>query len=153
VAAGEHSEVDHQRGIGERQIPQINSDVAASFDRPRERASPVALGRSIFIAATTQDGRRVIELDDPCNLHKIAAEGQVGSAPDSGVFGGAGVCGEASGGWAPQKQGAFVPRCGTQFPRFSSRAGFSRHSHRARPHRLHWTRWPLSKKSPTHCAT
>jgi hypothetical protein len=83
----QHGQVDHQRGVGKREFSKINRDIATSLDCPRECASPVSLGRSILVSSTTEDRRRVIELDDPWNLQKIAAEGQVASAPVSGVFG------------------------------------------------------------------
>jgi hypothetical protein len=48
-----------------------------SLDRSRERPSAVPLGRPVLISSTAQNRGGVIELDDPGNLQKIAAEGQV----------------------------------------------------------------------------
>ena len=77
LPARQHRQVDHQRRICKHQLPQLNGHIAIGFDRARERPPPVTLRRTILVSSTAQYRRRVIELDDPWNLHKIAAGGQV----------------------------------------------------------------------------
>ena len=70
---GQDGEVEHQRGVAEGELGQVNHDVTVRLDGAGKRAAPIPLGGSILVPSTTQYRAGVIELDDPANLHNRAA--------------------------------------------------------------------------------
>jgi hypothetical protein len=66
--AGQHGEVEHQRGVGEHQFAQVDDDVGLGPERPRDRGAAEALGRAVLIAADAEYRRVGIEVDDAGNL-------------------------------------------------------------------------------------
>ena len=81
-AAGQSGQIEHQRGVTERQLGEIDYHVPLGADRPGERGASVSLGRTVLIASTTQYPAGVIELDDAGNLHN----GSRGRKRQSTVF-------------------------------------------------------------------
>jgi metal-sulfur cluster biosynthetic enzyme len=71
-AAGHHREVDHQRGVGERQLREVDEQVAVRRERPRERSAPQRLRGPILITGAGEDRRFFAEGDDPGNLPQTA---------------------------------------------------------------------------------
>lgn len=69
---GEKREVEHQRGVAEHELAEIDHHVATGLDGSGESPAAVPLGRPILISSTTQDSGVGIELDDPSNLQKPA---------------------------------------------------------------------------------
>jgi hypothetical protein len=65
-------EIEHQRGVPEHQVGQVNDHIAPRLDGPGKRAPTETLGGPVLISSTTQYRGGVIELDDPGNLHKSA---------------------------------------------------------------------------------
>ena len=63
-APGESRQVEHQRGVGERERGEIDDDVVLSSDRERQCPSTRALRGAIFVAPAAQDSGAFIELDD-----------------------------------------------------------------------------------------
>ena len=62
--AGQHGQIEHQGGVGENELGEIDDDVGLSADRPRERLPPDALRIAILVAAAAKCRRCVIEVDD-----------------------------------------------------------------------------------------
>jgi hypothetical protein len=77
LTPSQHRQVNHQRRVGEYQLAHVDDHVAVSLDRPCECPPAIPLGRSVLVSSTAQHCGGVIEFDDPGNLQKIAAEGQV----------------------------------------------------------------------------
>jgi hypothetical protein len=69
-APGQHGEIEHQRGIGEHELAQIDDDVGLRLDRTDQRATADALGGAILVAATAERRYLFIEIDDGGKLHK-----------------------------------------------------------------------------------
>ncbi len=69
-SSGEDGEVEHDRGIGEYELTQIDRDVAVGANRPGESGSSRRLRAAILVADTMQSGSAVIELDDRRNLYQ-----------------------------------------------------------------------------------
>jgi hypothetical protein len=63
-APRQRREVEHQRRVGEGQLREIDDDVARARERARERLAAEALRGPILIAATPQDTRLWLEVDD-----------------------------------------------------------------------------------------
>ena len=74
-APGQNREIEHQRGVAEGQLGQVDDHVRAHLDGPGKGTAPVPLGGPILISSTTQDRGGVIEFDDPGNLHNRATGG------------------------------------------------------------------------------
>jgi metal-sulfur cluster biosynthetic enzyme len=72
-AARDHREVDHQRRVGERQVRQVNQQIAVDRERSRQRSAPQRLGRAVLIPRARQDRRVFAERDDGGNLPQTAA--------------------------------------------------------------------------------
>ena len=68
-----HRQVEHQRGVAEGEVLELDRDVAPSCDCPGEGSPPIALRGAILVSLTAKDRRLVIELDDPGNLYNPAA--------------------------------------------------------------------------------
>ena len=62
--AGQHREVEHQRGIGEHELSQIDDHLRLRLDRPSQRATPAALSRAVLIATAAQYQRYFLEGND-----------------------------------------------------------------------------------------
>jgi hypothetical protein len=71
-AAGQHREVEHQRGVCERQLAEVDDDIGLGTDRARQGLSPESLGSSSLVPAASEGRWLVIEVDDPANLSKPA---------------------------------------------------------------------------------
>jgi metal-sulfur cluster biosynthetic enzyme len=82
----QHGEVEHQGGVPEPQLSQVDGHVAARVDGAGKGASARALRRPVLVSSTTEYRGRVIELDDPRNLHNAAVRGK-GDARFSGAPG------------------------------------------------------------------
>jgi metal-sulfur cluster biosynthetic enzyme len=63
-APRERGEVEHQRGVRERQLGEVDHDVPRAGQRAREGLAAEALGRSVLIAATPQNTGLGLEVDD-----------------------------------------------------------------------------------------
>jgi len=72
---GQNGEVEHQGGVTEGKLGQVNDHVGARVDGPRKSAAPVPLRGPILVSSTAQYRAGVIELDDSGNLHNPAAGG------------------------------------------------------------------------------
>jgi metal-sulfur cluster biosynthetic enzyme len=70
--ARDHRQIDHQRGIREHELGQIDDDIRLRPERSGQCRPAAALRRSILIASDAQRGRLFIEIDDPANLPKAA---------------------------------------------------------------------------------
>ena len=66
--ARKRREIQHQRGIGEDQIGEIDDHVTLGLDRAGKAGTPGSLSRSVLVASTVKHGLPVIEVDDPGNL-------------------------------------------------------------------------------------
>jgi metal-sulfur cluster biosynthetic enzyme len=77
-STGQRGEIEHQRGVAEHELTEVDDDVAASVDGSCEGAPPVPLGGLILVSSTTQYCGAVIELDDSSNLHNSVAAGKAG---------------------------------------------------------------------------
>jgi hypothetical protein len=66
--AREQRQVHHQRRVRERELRQIDNDVSLSAECARKSSAPASLSGPVLVPATTQRGRRVIEVDDQRNL-------------------------------------------------------------------------------------
>jgi hypothetical protein len=64
----QEGEVEHQRGVGEYQLGEIDDDVGLRADRTRQRGTPKSLGIAVLIAAAAEGRRLVVEVNDPRNL-------------------------------------------------------------------------------------
>jgi hypothetical protein len=80
LAAREHRQVDHQRGVGEGELAQIDGHVTLGLDRLGQGPAAARLARAILLTTATQNRVDVIKLDDRGNLHKTPAERQVAPA-------------------------------------------------------------------------
>lgn len=63
-AARQDGEVQHQRGIGEHELGEIDDHITLGADRPGQRPPAPPLGVAVLIAAAAEGGRLVIEVDD-----------------------------------------------------------------------------------------
>ena len=68
--ASQQRQIDHQRGVGERELREIHDHVGLSTDRPGQRATTNTLGCPVLVAATAERCGVFIESDDPTNLPK-----------------------------------------------------------------------------------
>ena len=69
----EHREIEHQRGIGEDQLGEIDDHIALRADRSDQRGAARALRAPVLVAATAKYRRLVIKDDDsPAKLLKMA---------------------------------------------------------------------------------
>ena len=75
-AVGEHRQVDHQGGVGEHQIPQVDGDIALGAEGENKRPPAKALRTPILVSGAQEDRRVVGELDDCANLLDWAASTQ-----------------------------------------------------------------------------
>jgi hypothetical protein len=64
----QEGEVEHQRGVGEHQLGEIDDDVGLRADRTRQRGTPKSLRIAVLIAAAAEGRRLVVEVNDPRNL-------------------------------------------------------------------------------------
>jgi hypothetical protein len=78
-APGQGGQVEHQRGVTEHQLGEIDDDVTTRLDGPGKGAAPISLRGPVFVSPTTQYRGGVIELDDSRNLHNGAAGGKAGT--------------------------------------------------------------------------
>jgi len=87
--AGQHGQIEHQRGVGEYQPAQIDDDIALCPERTGQRPASQALGSPVLVAGASQERRIVRELDDPGKLYKPDRldndEAANRSVPDTGV--------------------------------------------------------------------
>jgi hypothetical protein len=72
-APRQQREVDHQRGIRERQFGEVDYDVGLRANRSRERPATDALGGPVLVAAAAKGAGGFIESDDRRNLPKRVA--------------------------------------------------------------------------------
>jgi hypothetical protein len=63
-AIREHRQVEHQRGVGKHEVPEVNEDVTLGSKCEDKCPSPEALGASILVTCAEQHRRVVGELDD-----------------------------------------------------------------------------------------
>jgi hypothetical protein len=57
-------QIDHQRGIGERQPGQVDDDVPRRGQGRRERTAAAAARRPVLIPLDSEDGQLCVEGDD-----------------------------------------------------------------------------------------
>jgi metal-sulfur cluster biosynthetic enzyme len=81
----DHREVEHQRGVSERQLAQIDDYVRLGVDRTRQGLSPRPLRAPVLVAAAAKCRRLVIEVDDFGKLSKDDV-GSQDLRPGSGHF-------------------------------------------------------------------
>jgi hypothetical protein len=67
-ALREAGEVDDHRRVGERELRQVDDDVAARPQGSGDRAPPAADRRPVLVPRVDQDGQLFIETDDRGNL-------------------------------------------------------------------------------------
>jgi hypothetical protein len=67
-APRQHRQVKHQRGVGEREVRQVDDDVSLGPYGPGQRAAAETLSAPVLIARATQPGGFVIKDDDRRNL-------------------------------------------------------------------------------------
>jgi metal-sulfur cluster biosynthetic enzyme len=80
-ALGEARQVDDHRGIGERQVREIDDDVARRAQGDRDRTTAAAARRAILVPCDHEDGQLFIETDDRGNL--LHTEGLVQGSADT----------------------------------------------------------------------
>jgi hypothetical protein len=61
-------EVEHQRGVGEHQLSEIDDDVGLRADRSGQRGTAKSLGIAVLLATAAEGRRLVVEVNDPRNL-------------------------------------------------------------------------------------
>ncbi len=66
----QHRQVEHQRGVGEGQVGEVDDHVGLGAQRSRQGAPAATLGAAILVSRTAQDRRLVVEVDDCGNLAK-----------------------------------------------------------------------------------
>jgi hypothetical protein len=69
-AASEHGQVQHQRGVSEDELAEVDYDIGLRTDRADESLAPATLSGPVLISAAAQNRRFVIEVDDRANLAK-----------------------------------------------------------------------------------
>ena len=69
--AGDHREIDHQRGVRERQAAEVDDEVLVDRERTRQGGPAQTLRRAIFIPAAPQDRRVVRQRDDAVTVAQI----------------------------------------------------------------------------------
>jgi metal-sulfur cluster biosynthetic enzyme len=79
--AGQHRKVEHQGGIGEHELAEVDDHIALGTNRARQRLPAAALGSAVFVASAPQGRRLVLEIDDCANL-PIADHGFKGREVD-----------------------------------------------------------------------
>jgi hypothetical protein len=57
-------EIDHQRGIGEAQLGEVDDDVARRLERHRDGSAAPAAGGAVFVTRDAQDPELFVERDD-----------------------------------------------------------------------------------------
>ena len=62
-ATRQDRQVDHQRGIGERQLGEIDHDVGLGADRAGQRAAAETLRGPVLVAAATESRSVFVESD------------------------------------------------------------------------------------------
>lgn len=72
----QHRQVEHQRGIGEGQVGEVDDHVGLGAQRSRQGAPAATLGAAILVSRTAQDRRLVVEVDDCGNLAKRMVPGK-----------------------------------------------------------------------------
>jgi hypothetical protein len=68
----EARQVDHQRGVREAQLGEVDDDVARRRERGRQRAAAAAAGRPVLVTRDPEDRPLLIEADDPDKLVQTA---------------------------------------------------------------------------------
>ena len=72
-APRDHHEVEHQRGVGERQPGEIDDDIRGRAQRLRQRLTPPRLRRTILIPIAPQRRRIVLVRDDGSSKPFVAS--------------------------------------------------------------------------------
>jgi metal-sulfur cluster biosynthetic enzyme len=67
-AAGNHRQVEHQRGIREHEFAEVDDDIRFGPDRADERLASRPLCGPVLIPTAPEHRRLVIEVDDRANL-------------------------------------------------------------------------------------
>jgi metal-sulfur cluster biosynthetic enzyme len=62
--AGDERKVQHERGVGEAQISQVDDHVVVRPQRAGQRRPPAGLGRKVLVTAASQHGGLFAEVDD-----------------------------------------------------------------------------------------
>ena len=73
-AAGEQRQVEHQRGIGEHQLAEVDQDIALGRDRTGDRLASNSLRSAVFVPGAAQDGGFFIEVDDARNATQMSRQ-------------------------------------------------------------------------------
>ena len=68
--ARQYGEIQHQRGVSERQVAEIDHDVGLRANRAGQRAATDSLGRPVLVAGAPKRCGVFIEADDPGKLPK-----------------------------------------------------------------------------------
>jgi hypothetical protein len=71
--ASQEGEVEHQRGIGEHQLGEIDDDIGLRADGSGQRGPPESLGVAVLVATAAEGRRLVVEVNDPRNLLNACA--------------------------------------------------------------------------------
>ncbi len=58
-------EVEHQRGVGEHQLAEIDDHVGLGADRSGQRGASKSLRIAVLIATAAEGRRLVVEVNDP----------------------------------------------------------------------------------------
>jgi hypothetical protein len=72
-ATSQDGDVEHQRGVGEDELGQVDDDVGLGPDGADQSRPPGPLRVSVLVSAAAEGGRLVIEVDDCETLMNIAA--------------------------------------------------------------------------------
>jgi hypothetical protein len=69
-APGEDRQVEHQRAVGERQLLEVDGDVAAGADRAGQGGASAPLRGDVLVATAAEQSLLFDERNDPGKLHK-----------------------------------------------------------------------------------
>ena len=68
--ASQDREVEHQRGVGEDELGEVDDDVGLRANGPGQGWTPHALSIAVLVTAATKGRRLVVEVNDARNLLK-----------------------------------------------------------------------------------
>jgi hypothetical protein len=77
---GQDREIEHQRGVGEDQLAEVDGHIGLRADRAGQRPPAGSLRTTVLVAAAAQDGGLVVKVDDCRNLPKAPGVNQGGGA-------------------------------------------------------------------------
>jgi metal-sulfur cluster biosynthetic enzyme len=75
-APRQRGQIEHQRGVSERQVAEVGDHVAGGLDRAGQGPAPRSLCGAILVPPAPEDRQAVIELDDRGNVSNPVGQAQ-----------------------------------------------------------------------------